>query len=128
MRGRRSPSGVSLRRVRWTAPVAVLAGLVLTGTADAATTYCVGFERAGCAARATVAQAFTDAVDECLSLGVGIQSAELLHHLRRGLNAERYFLFRGNAGDTLVFLGDGIALAPREIGEQRDRRYGESHQ
>ena len=35
----------------------------VAGSAEAATTYCVGFERAGCTVRASAGQAFADAVD-----------------------------------------------------------------
>ena len=49
--------------MRWSVPATFVACLALAGTADAATTYCVGFERAGCTGRATAALAFADALD-----------------------------------------------------------------
>jgi hypothetical protein len=42
---------------------ACLAVGVVAGSAEAATTYCVGFERPDCTARASAGQAFVDAVD-----------------------------------------------------------------
>jgi hypothetical protein len=49
---------------------ACLAVGAAAGSAEAATTYCVGFEREGCTGRPTAAQAFADAVDgDTIELG-----------------------------------------------------------
>jgi hypothetical protein len=68
--------------------------------------------------RAPGHQALSDFVDSCLQFGIGILAPELLRHLGRRLQSERYLLLRRDPRDVLLFLGDWIEDAAAEVPQQ----------
>src|SRR3954447_4746958 len=62
----------------------------------------------------------THLVHQSLYLGIWVFAAELLRHLRSGLQPERNLLLRRYSGDVLLLLGDGIEHAAAVIPQDGD--------